>query len=162
MSPFPSWGHVRIVHNILFALHPHVSARALGEVYGDGAGYELSQVADTALGPDVSFVSAGRLTELAPLRGVIPIAPDLAVEVLSPSDRYVDVDEKFEMFFAAGTRAGWLVNPRRRHVEVLTPNGGRHRFVEGDILDGAPVLPEFTMPVAAIVAGVEPGSAGRA
>ena len=154
VTPFPTGAHNRIVRNLFLALHPHVATRSLGEVWGDNVGYALPHAPDTLRGPDVSFVRAGRLPEELPLRGLFPIAPDLAVEVLSPNDRYGDVIEKLDDFFAAGTTLAWIVDPVRRHVECVTPDGPRRIVREGDVLDGAPVLPDFTLPVVDVFAGV--------
>lgn len=154
VTPFPAGAHNRIVRNLFLALHAHVESRFSGEVWGDNVGYALPHAPDTLRGPDVSFVRAGRLPKELPLRGLFPIAPDLAVEVLSPNDRYGELVEKLDDFFAAGTTLAWIVDPVRRHVECLTADGRRRTAREGDMLDGAPVLPDFTLPVAAVFEGV--------
>lgn len=156
VSPMPAAAHSRIIRNIFLALHAHVVAHGLGEVYADGTGYVLTKLPNTLRGPDVSFSRAGRLPDLVPLRGAFRATPDLAVEVLSPSDTYVAVDETRENMFEAGTACWWLVDPRRRRVEVHVPNEGRRVFREGEVVDGAPVLTDFSMPVADVFAGVAP------
>lgn len=155
VSPMPAWAHAHITRTIFRALDAYVSAHGLGEVYFDGTGYVLTSLPDTYRGPDVSFVTAGRLSGAATLRGAIRMAPDLAVEVISPSDTYGRLEEKFDDYFASGVQVAWLVHPRRRSVEVALPDGSRHLLGEGDTLDGAPVLPEFTIAVADLFAGVE-------
>lgn len=155
VTPIAAGAHSRIVRNVFLALHAHVAPRNLGEVFGEGAGYVLAPLPHTLRGPDLSFVRAGRLPELVPLRGAFRVTPDLAVEVLSPNDTYVEVDERREQMFEAGARCWWLVDPRRWRVEVHVPGELRRLFREGEVLDGAPVLPEFAMPVADVFAGVE-------
>lgn len=155
VTPPPGFAHARVVRNIFRALDAYVFANRLGEVFGDGAGYALLQLPNTYRMPDVSYVRAGRLPELAPLRGAARLAPDLTVEVLSPSESWSDTNEKLEDAFAAGTAAAWVVDPRRWQVTVFTPDWGRRVVGEGELLDGAPVLPEFAMPVADVFAGVE-------
>ena len=154
VAPFPAGAHAHIVGNIYDALRDHVRARKLGRVYGDNTGYALPHRDDTIRGPDVSFVAAGRLPDELPLKGLFPIAPDFDVEVLSPSDTYAEVTEKLDDFFSAGVQLMWLVDPRRRRVEVVTPHGARRTFAEDAVADAAPVLPEFAMPVTEMFVGV--------
>ena len=154
VAPFPAGAHTHIVDNIYGTLRDFVRARKLGRVYGDNTGYALLHRDDTIRGPDVSFVRAGRLPAELPLKGLFPIAPDFGVEVLSPSDTYAEVAEKLDDFFSASVQLVWLVDPRRRRVEAVTPDGARRAFGEGAVVDAASVLPEFTMPVAAVFDGV--------
>lgn len=161
VSPFAAGAHTIIVHNILFALHAHVAPRHLGRVYGDGTGYTLPGLPDTARGPDVSFVRAGLLPDLMPIQGAFRVAPDLAVEVISPSESWSDTEEKIEDLFAAGTAVVWIVSPRRRRVTVRTPSGIPRVLEESEVLDGAPVLPDFAMPLTDVFAGVAPESRRR-
>lgn len=151
---FPPGAHAHIVATIVGALGDHVRARARGRVYGANTGYALPHHDDTIRSPDVSFVRAGRLPAKLPLKGLFQLAPDFGVEVLSPSDTYAEVAEKLDDFFSAGVELVWLVDPRRRRVEAVTPDGARRAFGEGGAADAAPVLPEFTMPVADIFEGV--------
>lgn len=154
VAPFPAGAHAHIGLNIFVALHAHVTSHQLGRVYPDNTGYALPHRDDTIRGPDVSFVAAGRLPAELPLKGLFPIAPDFGVEVLSPSDTYAEVAEKLDDFFSAGVQLMWLVDPRRRRVEAVTPDGARRAFAEDAAADAAPVLPDFAMPVVEIFAGV--------
>lgn len=155
LSPMAGLAHGRIVRNIFRALDAHVLARGGGEVFGDGIGYALPVLSQTNRGPDVSFVRAGKLPEAAPIKGSPRAAPDLAVEVLSPSETWDETEEKVADLFAAGAAVIWIVSPRLRRVTVRTPEGGARALDEGGTLDGAPVLPEFAMPVADVFRGVE-------
>lgn len=96
--------------------------------------------------PDVSYTTG---TEPPVDRGSVPRMPDLAVEVKSPDDPLKAMREKARYYLAHGTRLVWLVVPERRFVEVYTPDDERILF-EGDILDGADVLPGFQMTVAEV------------
>lgn len=159
VAPFPAGAHAHIVTNVFRALDAYVTAHQLGRMYGDNTGYALPHRDDTMRGPDVSFVRAGRLPDKLPLKGLFPIAPDFGVGVLSPSDTYGEIAEKLDDFFSAGTQLVWLVDPRRRRVEAVRPDGTRRTFAEGGAAEGAeadaaPVLPGFAMAVAAVFAGV--------
>jgi Uma2 family endonuclease len=111
------------------------------------AGYVLSRNPDTVRGPDVSFVSAARLGP-----GQIPKAfftggPDLAVEILSPSDSPVEVQEKVADYLRAGARLVWIVNPDPGSITVHHPSRSPQVLSCPDLLDGEDVVPGFQCPV---------------
>lgn len=124
--------------------------RGLGEVFNSDTGYLFELDPDTVLAPDASFIRADRLPPLSAWDGYLTVAPDLVVEVLSPSDRRSRVAWKIEQYLAAGVRLVWFVDPRRRTVTVYAPNRDPALYGEGDELDGADVLPGFRLPVAAL------------
>lgn len=95
-------------------------------------GYKLETDPDTVLGPDVSFVSRERLDRIP--EGYFPGAPDVAVEVLSPSDRQSKVEWKTELWLSLGAKSVWVVNPKPRTVEVVRADGLRKVFRESDEL----------------------------
>ena len=111
--------HGRIAARVLFLLAQHVNSRKLGAVYAAETGFLLRTAPDTVRAPDVAFVSVARLARLATEpEGFFPGAPDLAVEVLSPSDTYTEVEEKVVEWLTAGTSAVVVVDPRKRSASV--------------------------------------------
>ena len=98
--------------------------------------------------PDVSFVAKGRLSDEEMDSGASPVAPDLAVEVVSPNDEYIKVVRKIRQYLEAGTRAVWLVNAREREMVIYTGDSTIRRLTDTDILDGGKVLPGFSVSVA--------------
>jgi len=92
---------------------------------------------------DVSFIRFGRLPREQPPEGHIRIAPDLAVEVVSPNDLAYDVDSKVEDYLQAGVRLVWVVNPPTRTVRVHRPDGPGATLRADDELTGDEVLPGF-------------------
>ena len=80
----------------------------------------------------------------------MPLAPDLAVEVLSPSDRMADAMSKITMYLQAGVRLVWLVDPASLTVTVFRQDAAPKSFGAGESLDGGDVLPGFSVPVAEI------------
>lgn len=145
--------HAGIARNIFVAIHTYVTPRGLGEVFTDGAGFALPHRDDTVRSPDAAFVRAGRLPVDELPDGWLALAPDLAVEVLSPSERHSEVMEKLDDYFAGGTTLAWVVDPRRRGVEVHTADRVVRWVAYRDTLDGAPVLPEFSIPVTNLFVG---------
>ena len=85
-------------------------------------------------------------TDEAPA-GFLKMAPDLAVEVVSPSDSAAAVQSKVEDWLGAGTRLVWVVYPDTRSVTVYRSLNEAEVLSEPDALDGAPVLPDFALPV---------------
>jgi Uma2 family endonuclease len=129
--PFPKYEHMRVAANLTIILGQHTRANRLGDVYVEG-GFKLESDPDTVLGPDVSFVAKDRIS-LSP-EGYHAGPPDLAVEVLSPGDRKGKVEHKLSLWLEFGTRSVWLVNPRRRTVEIISATGERKLFHETDEL----------------------------
>jgi Uma2 family endonuclease len=137
-NPFSS----EIAILIAAALLAFVRPRSLGRVTGEGAGY---MVAGQKLSPDVAFVSAARQDRLAQ-EGYNPIAPDLAVEVVSPSDKQPAIRRKLAIYADAGVLV-WLVYPKQQRVEVYAPDQPVEIAHLDDVLSGGAILPGFTLPL---------------
>ncbi len=117
-------------------------SRKLGEVYDSSTGFRLAE--DLLLSPDVSFVSKARLKkiELRPDR-FLAGAPDLVVEVLSPSDRMAQLSRKLEHYFEHGAKLAWLVNLPKQQVRIYTADSIESLTDLDDVLAGGVVLPGF-------------------
>lgn len=155
MSPAAT-PHAKVVSNLLRHLLPFVAEHGLGEVFGDGLGYQLIALPQTVRNPDASFVRASRITSDDLQRGFLKVAPDLVVEVLSPSEKAWELDEKVEDYQAAGTPLIWIVDPRRRAVRVLTRDEPSRVLHSPDTLDAGDVIPGFSCPVSALFEGLAP------
>ncbi len=153
LSP-TSGGHGAIVSDLLFALETHVRPRRLRRVFTDPSTFVISEVPKRIRCPDVAFVRADRLPALFRMDGFIRLAPDLAGEVLSPSEPKKNVERKIAHYLEAGVRLVWRIDPRPRDVTVYTPDGAVVRLLESDVLDGGDVLPGFTLPVAELFTAV--------
>lgn len=95
--------------------------------------------------PDVAFVGAARLAQVAP-EGHVRIAPDLAIEVVSPSDKIYELDEKIADYRAAGVRLIWIINPNSRVIRVHRIDRPYcEELKETDTLSGESVLPGFSV-----------------
>jgi Uma2 family endonuclease len=117
-------------------------------VFGE-AGYVLASEPDTVRAPDASFVSTERISGAARRGPYVVGAPDLAVEVVSPGDTR-QVAEKVGEYLAAGARAVWVIDPRRRTVTTHLPGGDPVRLGPGETLDGGDYLPGFRLPVSEV------------
>ena len=150
MTP-PGGAHGSVSGEIYWYIRNHLTAHDIGRVYPQDTGFLLARNPDLVRAPDVAFVRSDRLPpNPIAFEGYLPVAPDLAVEVVSPSDRAGAVHEKVMDYLEAGTRLVWVVHPRRRTVTVYHPDGSARVLHEGDELDGEDVLPGFRLPVAAI------------
>lgn len=141
--------HAVITLEIGARLLRFVKARKLGYVTVE-TGFLLARDPDTVRGPDVAFVSFERLGSQALPEGWLSCAPDLAVEVISPSERPKQVREKVQDWFAGGARRVWLVYPSTSSIYVLRSPTDVQILGPGDTLSGDDVLPGFTCPVAAL------------
>lgn len=123
----------------------HVSSKQLGEIVTE-SGFILGHNPEILRGPDVAFVPANRVASL-PDEGWADFAPDLVVEIVSPSDTARELDRKVHQYLAAGTRAIWLVYPETKSVHVFEP-GGSARIVEHDGVVSSPnAVAGFELPV---------------
>src|SRR4051812_18032671 len=104
MSPSGS-EHAAIIFNLTGMLHAHIKATNIGQGFGAEAGFKLASDPDTVRAADIAFVRRERIPEEGIPKNFWAIAPDLAVEVVSPGDTYNEVEEKVEAWLAAGTRA---------------------------------------------------------
>jgi Uma2 family endonuclease len=117
-----------------------------GEIFVE-LGFRLEQNPDTVLGPDVAYVSQSRLDAAQVAEGFFPGGPDLAVEVISPSEVDQDVQAKVAAYLHAGTKLVWVVRPKHRTVTVHYPNGAARTLTETAALSGEDVLPGFNLPL---------------
>ena len=143
----PGYQHGAITADLAYTLKSYVDANKLGCVLAAETGFKLSADPDTVRAADISFVHRDRLPDPPPV-GYAALAPDLVVEVLSPSDRPGEVLAKIGDWLEAGCRLVWVVDPRRRHVRIYRADGSETTIGEGDSLDGEEVLPGFSCPAA--------------
>jgi len=110
-------------------------------------GFLLSRNPDTVRGPDVSFVRADRFNAEEAGRGYFRGAPDLAIEILSPSNRPGETHAKVADYLAAGARLVWVIDPAQRIVSVYRSLLSPRRIAADGVLNGEDVLPGFSFPI---------------
>jgi Uma2 family endonuclease len=151
--PPPGPLHGAVVVRAVSIVHQFVAAQGLGVVLA-GSGFKLESDPDTVRGPDVSFTRRERI----PVSG-LPVAylsgaPDLAVEVLSPSNRRSAIESKIELYLELGTRLVWVLHPRSRTLTVHKPDRSRVVLAAEDEVTGEDVLPGFRCPIARFFEGI--------
>ncbi len=147
VSPSPRLVHNRVRDEIGFRLREYVRSRQLGEVTME-TDFKLTE--GTVRIPDIAFVRADRLAGIDP-RQRLEGAPDLAIEVASPSDDPDDLVLKAQQYIASGARAVWIIYPEARLAYLYKP-GQRPEVREAhQSLDEAEILPGFSAPLSAIL-----------
>jgi Uma2 family endonuclease len=146
----PKRGHSRVQTRILLALGRFLEAHPFGEADAE-AGFLLEREPATLAAPDVSFLSRERAETVAP--DAWPEgAPEIAVEIVSPSEPASQLRRKVNLYLGAGSRLVWVVYPDLSEVHVFAADGSIRVLRPGDALTAEDVLPGFELPVASIFA----------
>lgn len=142
---------------LLARIQIYVEDRDLGRVTGADGTYDLTRPGDagaTALVPDIAFVASGRLPSPGSpeYSKALRLAPDLVVEVVSPSQYRPEMAAKARRYLAAGVRLVWIIWPATQQVDVWRPGAAQPTATlsSGDTLDGLDALAGFTYPVASL------------
>ena len=142
--------HGRIAMTFGSALVAYVRPQRLGTVIGSDAGVLVQRNPDTVREPDIAYISAERLSLDDQSDGYLEVAPELVVEIVSPSDREQEVNDKTLMWLSLGVLMVVEVYPAERAVMVHRPGIPAVTLTGGDALDGGEVLPGFSLPLSEI------------
>jgi Uma2 family endonuclease len=148
MTP-PGFEHGEYQGNLYVAMHQHVRANDLGRLAVGDVGLITRRRPDTVRGADIAFYSKAR-ADLRRKGVYLEIPPDLVVEVLSPGNRKAEVREKLDEYFGMGVRSVWVVDPKRRRVDVYHSVKGVCHLLEDELLSDEDVLPGFSILVSSI------------
>ncbi len=146
MSPRNNFQHGDICMKISTALNNFVRSQRLGVVCDSSTGFWMRN--RNCRAPDVSFIDKERLRGMKrPPKTFFKGAPDLAIEVLAPSNSASEITARLKDFFASGTRLAWIIDPESESAEVCTSPVDRRLVGPGGVLDGADVVPGFQLPL---------------
>ncbi|BCX03565.1 MAG: hypothetical protein KatS3mg053_1503 [Candidatus Roseilinea sp.] len=141
--------HEEVGTELLFLIRSFLAKERLGKVFGSSVGYQLAE--RILLSPDVSFVRTERLPGGESPEGFGQFAPDLAVEIISPSDSMTTIEDKVELYLKHGAQLVWVINPKLRRATIYRADGSVS-VVRGDgMLSGEAVLPGFACALADIL-----------
>jgi Uma2 family endonuclease len=117
----------------------------LGKTFDSSTGFTLPNKADRA--PDASWVEKSRWEALTPesREKFIPLCPDFVIELLSPSDSLKKTQEKMQEYIANGCRLGWLINRKKREIEIYRPDQEVEILTAPQTISGENVLPGFVL-----------------
>ncbi|MGH7544526.1 MAG: Uma2 family endonuclease [Gemmatimonadota bacterium] len=141
-EPPAGFEHGRVAMRVSLLLARFVEEHGLGEVLASETGFVLFEEPPTVRAPDAAFVAEGRVPSPAP-PGFGRLAPDLAVEVVSPSNTIAQIQSKVLDYLDAGSRLVWIVDPTTRSVAVYRSRKEIRLLSGADELDGEDVLPGF-------------------
>ncbi len=136
------------------ALFTHVRSGNLGRVLAEQTFQCFPHDPNRVRRPDVAFIAADRLP-VERFDGHIPIAPDIAIEVVSPTDRFYDLEEKLSDYRQARVKLVWVVHPELRTILVHRANGTITRLFEQDFLAGETVLPTFACKIIDLLPSIQ-------
>jgi Uma2 family endonuclease len=143
--------HGDITMELAWHLKTHAKKNNLGKVLAAETGFIVDRNPDSVRAPDISFISREKIELLGGLpKGFVPIAPELAVETVSPHDLYTESHDKALMWLEFGAQIVLLVNPRKSSITVYHSKKDIFVLEGDDILDLGTVLPGFTLRVGEI------------
>ena len=141
----PGHEHGQVMLRIGSILTYYADANDYGLTVGGEPGYRLDRDPDTVRAPDVAWIAPGRVPPGTP--GYPESAPDLAVEVKSPSNSNPEMAAKATMWLSYGSQEVWVADPQATTVTVFRPGASPHTLTEHEDLDGGDLLSGFTTPV---------------
>ncbi len=147
-EPLPGFRHGRVAANAAFLLRVHVERHGLDLLVVAESGFILSRSPDTVRGPDVAVVTRRRADRASDPRRSFPGAPDLAVEVVSPSNSSAELHARVADYLASGARLVWVVDPEEETVTVYRDLLAPRTLLTSDSLTGEDVVPDFRVEVA--------------
>ena len=143
----PAYRHNRVLSKLTGELYIYFKDHPIGEALLSENLYALSP--NTRRSPDVAIILGDRYDELKNAK-VIPIIPEIAVEVLSPSETTRMIHRKLKQYFAAGVQEIWLVDPESREVEIWTGASLPDRALTNEEELTSKLLPGFRVPLASL------------
>ena len=139
--------HGKVTAKFIIKMGVFVEPQKLGTIVTSDSGVLVGRNPDVVREPDVAFTSAERMPLDTRIRGYSEVPPDLVVEVASPGDSVRALYDKAHMWLCHGVRLVWVANPDTRTVDVYRQDAPAITLSEDGILEGAPVLTGFTLPV---------------
>jgi Uma2 family endonuclease len=150
-KPMPVWDHSTIQGFLLVVLSRFLDTTFLGRAVPELRCIFGTPGSERAFVPDISYVAAEHYPEGPYLR----TAPDLAIEILSPSQNIAWLLDKAQFYLLNGARLVWVIDPGAGTIAVLAPGEEGRTLTTGETLDGGEVLPGFSVAVDEIFAQTE-------
>lgn len=138
--------HGLLESRIIYLLQRYLEDHDLGVVMGGEVGVYTGRDPDTVRGADVLFISHERLAQVTP-GGFMDVAPELIVEVMSPSDRWSEVRKKIKEYFDIGVTAVLIVEPEEQTIALYRSPTAIQEFALNGVLTLEDILPGFNLPL---------------
>ena len=155
LHTMPPTGHIHgyVENRIGSILRDYVEQRGLGRVLTGEVGIYTGRDPDTVRGADVVFISDTRLGQVE-ADGYLTVAPELVVEVVSPNDRWIEIVDKLEEYFAIGIAEVWIADPRKQEIRIYYGLDETVRCIAPGDFASSRVLPEFRIAVSSLFGGI--------
>ena len=141
--------HEETVALVIWRLSNHVYPNRLGKVYGSNRAFvTVPESPASSRMPDVSFLSAERATQPDLFGMLYDGSPDLAVEIISPSNTVPEILRKIAEYLASGSKAVWVISYTARTLTIHTSDAPPQALTDADAVSGGDYLPGFVCPVA--------------
>ncbi len=142
--------HGEIVTNLVMLLGAEIKPNRLGRMMASDSGVKIESDPDTVREPDIAYFSRERLPLDVDVPGYAETAPDLVVEVVSPSDSVREIAGKANMWLNAGVQLVWVIWPETQMIEIYRTGQLIVTLAENDTLTAEDVIPQFSVPVSDI------------
>jgi len=143
VSP-PSYEHGAVCYQISGLFWDYARRTGFGHGASNDTSIQTQRTPDTVRGPDFAFFSNARWPRPRGFNGLPPVAPDLAVEVVSPGNRRGEVLQKVSEYLEAGTLLVWVVYPKKRTIAIHRDSEAPPVVLgDGDVIENLPELPGF-------------------
>ena len=142
--------HGRVAGRVFKLLANHVDDHGLGCVFAAETGFFIRRNPDTVRAPDAAYVSREKMESLDDDLGFLPFSPDLAVEVVSPNDSFVEVENKAFTWLDAGSQLVLIVEPESRTVHLYRSRTEICVLDSSDLLDASDTVSNWKLPVSEI------------
>ncbi|MCI0527269.1 MAG: Uma2 family endonuclease [Nitrospira sp.] len=134
--------------DLAFELKQFARQHKRGRVMTGEVGIYIRRNPDRVRGADIILISNEKLPK--PTRKFLDVAPELIIEIMSPTDRWEEIREKISDYFSIGVEQVWIVEPRNRKILVYRSNIDLQEFGPGDQLKGEGILTGFSLDVATL------------
>jgi|ERR1043165_1361309 Uma2 family endonuclease len=152
----PNKVHGVLMSEISWELLTYTKQYGTGLVVSGDSGVYLERDPDTVRGPDVYFIRRERLGETPLQPTFLEVPPDLCVEIVSPSDRWSDIEEKVRQYLAIQVKFVWVIDPAWQRARVYRLDGTTDIVPNTGSLSGEAVLPGFELSLSRLFSAVNP------
>jgi Uma2 family endonuclease len=155
------FGHSEVIRFLFLLLYQFTKLKGEGEVYSETTFIMPDRIdSNWVIGsriPDLMVFIGNRIADYKSKTSSyrshpLALVPDLVIEVVSPNDKVVELDEKIDAYLLDGVRLIWVIDPQRRKATVYAPDMEQpHHLTINDVLEGGDVLPGFAVKLVDIV-----------
>ncbi|MCE9524471.1 MAG: Uma2 family endonuclease [Planctomycetales bacterium] len=152
--PSPGTPHGQVIFNIAFLLKTYLKTNDIGRAWGAESGLITIRQPDSVRGMDAAFCSYNRWPKQESKKGLMSVAPELVIEVISPEDRWPRVLKKITEYFDSGVLVVCTVDPELRTLQIHMDASSSTVLRNDDLFEVPAILPGFTCRVSELFEGL--------